>query len=209
MGVRIMVFEDNNKLRLSLAQLLESYDGFKVVGHYGNCLDASSLVVEYQAQVVLMDIDMPGKSGIEGVKEIKSIKPDTAIIMYTVFEDDDKLYKCLCAGADGYVLKKTSPDKLVGAIKEVLEGGAPLSPAIAKKVLGSFHERGSQRMYELSDREKEVLLYLTKGYGSKQIAAEMFLSFETVRSHLKNIYAKLHVNCGKEAIVKALQEKIV
>jgi DNA-binding NarL/FixJ family response regulator len=204
-----MVFEDNSNLRQSLVHLLGKRPGFEIVGDYGNCLHAEEMVREHKPHVVLMDIDMPGKSGIEGVRGVKGAKPDTAIIIYTVFEDDDKLYACLCAGADGYVLKKTPPHKLIDSIREVLDGGAPLSPAIARKVLGSFHQKSPQRRYELSPREQEVLQYLTKGYGSKQIAAEMHLSFETIRSHLKNIYAKLHVNCGKEAIVKALQEHIV
>lgn len=209
MAVRIIVFEDNNNLRHSLVHLLGSRTGFEIVGNYGDCLHAADVVREYHPQVVLMDIDMPVKSGIEGVREIKGARPETSIIMYTVFEDDEKLYACLCAGADGYVLKKTPPDKLCDAIEEVVQGGAPLSPAIAKKVLGSFHQKNGQLKYGLSPRENEVLQYLTKGYGSKQIAAEMHLSFETIRSHLKNIYVKLHVNCGKEAIVKALQERIV
>jgi len=129
--------------------------------------------------------------------------------MYTVFEDDDKLFECLCAGANGYLLKKTAPAKLFDAIQEVLEGGAPMSPTIARKVLNSFQTSKEANKYQLSPREIEVLQWLAKGYSIKLIAAEMFLAFDTVRSHLKNIYQKLHVNCGKEAIAKALSERIV
>jgi len=157
----------------------------------------------------LMDIDMPGMSGIQGVEIVKKTKPEVSVIINTVFEDDDKLFKCLCAGANGYLLKKIPPQKIFDAINEVLAGGAPLSPQIARKVLSTFHTNTTTFKYTLTPREIEVLQYLTKGYGSKHIAAEMFLSNETVRSHLKNIYEKLHVNCGKEAIVKALQERIV
>ncbi|HLF65300.1 MAG TPA: response regulator transcription factor [Saprospiraceae bacterium] len=209
MAVRIVLFEDNNKLRQSLATLLGNHADFEVVGDFPDCMNAVEVVRELDPDVVLMDIDMPGKSGIEGVSMVKQTKPTASVIIFTVFDDDDKLFKCLCAGANGYLLKKISPKKLVEAIQEVLDGGAPLSPQIAKKVLNTFHTNNSQFKYALRPREIEVLQYLTKGYGSKQIAAEMFLSFETIRSHLKSIYEKLHVNCGKEAIVKALQERIV
>ena len=209
MAARIVIFEDNNNLRESLAQLLNNHEGYEVAGHYPNCLNATEIVRVDNPDVVLMDIDMPGKSGIEGVAMVKEAKPSAAVIIYTVFEDDEKLFKCLCAGANGYLLKKTPPQKLFDAIQEVLAGGAPLSPQIARKVITTFHVNTNKFKYALTQRELEVLQYLTKGYGSKQIAAEMFLSFETVRTHLKNIYQKLHVNCGKEAIVKALQEQIV
>lgn len=209
MAVRIVIFEDNHKLRESLAYLLNHYDDYQVVAHYDRCDDAANIVRVHKPDVVLMDIDMPGKSGIEGVSMVKEAMPEIAVIIYTVFEDDEKLFRCLCAGANGYLLKKTPPQKLFDAIREVLEGGAPMSPLIARKVLTTFHVHSGQFRYALTPREMEVLQYLTKGYGTKQIASEMHLSFDTVRSHLKNIYQKLHVNCGKEAIVKALQERIV
>ncbi len=209
MPIRISIFEDNDNLRSSLVYLLSAIDGYEVVGDYNNCKEADVLMRVYQPDVVLMDIDMPGTSGIDGVKKIKEARPSTSVIMYTVFEDDEKLFQCLCAGANGYLLKKTPPQKLFDAIQEVLEGGAPMSPSIAKKVLGSFQSKNHQNKYAISPREMEVLQWLTKGYSIKSIAAEMDLAFETVRSHLKNIYQKLHVNCGKEAIVKALSEHIV
>ena len=151
---------------------------------------------------------MPGHTGIEGVAMIKEANPLTAVIMYTVFEDDEKLFKCLCAGANGYLLKKTPPSKLFDAIQEVLNGGAPMSPAIAKKVLNTFQQKQNNK-YNLTPRETEVLQLLNKGYTIKMIAAQLDIAFDTARSHLKNIYQKLHVNCGKEAIAKALNEKIV
>jgi len=209
MPTRIIIFEDNDRLRESLVVLMQHSDDYVVVGHYNNCNTAMEITRVQQPDVVLMDIDMPGKSGIEGVAMVKEARPETAVIIYTVFEDNDKLFQCLCAGANGYLLKKTPPQKLFDAIQEVIIGGAPMSPQIAKKVLGSFHVHASRISYDLSPRETEVLQYLIKGYGTKQIAAEIFISFDTVRSHLKNIYQKLHVNCGKEAIVKALRERIV
>jgi DNA-binding NarL/FixJ family response regulator len=125
-----------------------------------------------------------------------------------VFEDDEKLFQCLCAGANGYLLKKTSPSHLFEALQQVVEGGAPMSPSIARRVLNSF-QQGKTNQYKLSAREVEVLQLLIKGYSAKMIAAELSISFDTARFHLKNIYSKLHVNCGKEAIAKALSEHIV
>ena len=151
---------------------------------------------------------MPGYDGIKGVKIIKEARPETSIIMYTVFEDDEKLFQCLCAGANGYLLKKTPPAKLIDAIQEVLEGGAPMSPTIARKVLNSF-QQNKNNDYQLTPREQDVLQLLNKGYSTKMIAAELHIAFDTANSHLKNIYHKLHVNCGKEAIAKAIREHIV
>lgn len=208
MPTSIILFEDNDRLRESLAYLLKM-NGYEIAGDYNSCNEAATIVRVYRPDVVLMDIDMPGHSGIQGVAMIKEARPETAVIMYTVFEEDDKLFQCLCAGANGYLLKKTPPAKLFEAIQDVLDGGAPMSPAIAKKVLSTFQTKQETKKYNLSPRELEVLQWLIKGYSIKQIALEMNLAFDTIRSHLKNIYQKLHVNCGKEAIVKALSERIV
>jgi DNA-binding NarL/FixJ family response regulator len=208
LSVSIVIFEDNERLRESLVWLLNSTEGYKVVGEYNNCLEAATITRMYQPQVVLMDIDMPGSSGIKGVSIVKEARPQTSVIMYTVFEDDDKLFQCLCAGANGYLLKKTPPAKLFDAIQEVIDGGAPMSPSIARKVLTSFQHHKSNH-YNLTPREIEVLQLLTKGYSAKMIAGELNISFDTARSHLKNIYTKLHVNCGKEAIYKTFTEHIL
>jgi DNA-binding NarL/FixJ family response regulator len=208
MPAKITIFEDNDRLRESLAYLLKM-NNYEVTGDYNQCNDAANIVRVYKPDVVLMDIDMPGQSGIKGVALIKAARPETAVIMYTVFEDDEKLFQCLCAGANGYLLKKTPPAKLFDAIQEVLEGGAPMSPSIARKVLNTFKSKPDSNDYMLSPREIEVLQWLIKGYSIKIIASELNLAFDTVRSHLKNIYQKLHVNCGKEAIAKALNERIV
>ncbi len=209
MAIRIILFEDNDRMRESLAYLLNNTTEYEVVADHSQCTEAATIVRMHQPDVVLMDIDMPGESGITGVTKIKEARPQTAVIMYTVFEDDEKLFKCLCAGANGYLLKKTSPAKLVNAIQEVMEGGAPMSPSIASRVLHTFQVKKERNRYYLTPRETEVLQLLTKGYSIKQIAAALSVSFDTTRSHLKNIYQKLHVNCGKEAIVKALSEHIL
>ena len=208
MPVKIILFEDNDRLRESLVALFSGMDEYEVAGDYNNCNEAATIARLYKPDVVLMDIDLPGNSGIKGVALIKEARPQTSIIMYTVFEDDEKLFQCLCAGANGYLLKKTSPSKLIDAITEVMEGGAPMSPSIARKVLNTFQKDKSNH-YFLSAREIEVLQLLIKGYSAKMIAAELSIAFDTARFHLKNIYTKLHVNCGKEAIVKALGEHIV
>jgi len=208
MLTEIIIFEDNEQLRSSLVVLLNGSDLYTVTGDYENVNDASDIVRRDRPDVVIMDIDLPGKSGIQGVAEIKEARPATLVIMYTMFEDDEKIFKSLCAGANGYILKKTSPYKLFEAINDVMEGGAPMSPSVAKRVLQSFAVKSSLQ-YHLTDREKEILGLLTKGYSIKLIAAELDIAFETARSHLKNIYQKLHVNCGKEAIAKVLRERII
>jgi len=148
-------------------------------------------------------------NGIETIGIAKSLHPDIHFIVLTVFDDDDKIFKSLAAGADGYLLKSTSPAKLYEAIKDVVLGSAPMSPGIARKVLKSFHQKPAPPQYDLSKREVEILHYLVEGYSYKKIGAECFISLDTVRSHLKNIYGKLHVNSGKEAVAKAIRDRIV
>ncbi len=209
MPLRIIIFEDNEKLRHSLVTLLGTSGNYDVVGDYGNVKEVSDIVHATFPDVVIMDIEMPEKDGISAVPLIKEIYPEASIIMYTQYEDEDKLFRSISAGADGYILKKTPPQLLFEAIEEVSSGGAPMSPSIAKKMLASFRPDPKKKRYELTPRETDIMLLLVKGYGVKIIAAELNLSYETVKTHLKNIYRKLHVNCGKEAIVKVLSEKII
>jgi DNA-binding NarL/FixJ family response regulator len=210
MPTRILIFEDNQMLRQSLKVLLDGVDGYHVCGDYENCTGAAAIVDEHRPDVVIMDIDMPGVNGINGLQIIKERRPQTYIIMHTVFEDEEQLFQCLCYGANGYILKNTSFVNLLEAIDNVLHGGAPLSPSIAKKILRSFQPLSSSRLqYNLSEREKEILKYLVKGYSYKMIAASCYISVDTVRGHIRNIYTKLHVNCGREAVVIALRDKIV
>ncbi len=182
---------------------------YEVIGDYGECKKCDFYVLRDEPDVVIMDIDMPGKSGIDGVRMIKEVRPQTYVVMYTMFEDDEKLFASLCAGANGYILKKSAPDKLPQTIKDVISGGAPMSPSIARRVLNSFLPTGRVIDYNLSNREKEIMQLLVEGYPIKQIASELFIAFDTARTHLKNIYCKLHVNSGKEAITKVLREHIV
>ncbi len=205
----IIIFEDDDQLRNSLVVLIGNSSDYEVIGNYANAVDAETIIRRYKPDVVIMDINMPGKTGIQAVAEIKEARPQTFIIMYTMFENDENLFSSLCAGANGYILKKTSPFKLFEAINDVMEGGAPMSPTIARRVLQSFEIKSSGQQYHLTAREKEILQLLIKGYSIKIIASELKISFDTARTHLKNIYPKLHVNCGKEAIAKVLRERIV
>lgn len=206
MPVRIIIFEDNTLLRNSLKTLLNGVEDYEVVGDFENCKSAREIITELYPDVVIMDIDMPEVNGIEGLCIIKEQRPETAIIMHTVFEDDQRLFDSLCAGANGYLLKNSSFVHLLEAIEDVMHGGAPMSPPIARKVLRSFH---SGNKYNLSAREREVLQYLVKGYSYKMIASAIFVTISTVQAHIRNIYTKLHVNCGREAVVIALRDKIV
>lgn len=213
MEKRLVIFEDNEALRASLVYLLNEQPGYLVVGDFNNVNDVKAQVMATRPDLVIMDIDMPGKNGITGVAEIKEVRCETAIVMYTQFEDDDRLFKSICAGADGYILKKTSPEKFFNAIRDALEGGAPMSPLIAKRVLNLFRAPKTENIniqlkYDLTNRETEILQLLTKGYSVKLIAHEMCIAYDTARSHLRNTYRKLHVNCGKEAIAILLASKI-
>jgi DNA-binding NarL/FixJ family response regulator len=205
---KILIFEDNPNLRETIRILLSIEPDFLVCGDYEHCMDAEKLTKKLQPDVVLMDIDMPGMTGIEGILLVKKAKANTEIIMHTVFEDDDRLFAAFCNGASGYLLKKYAPSQLVNAIREVKNGGAPMSAGIAKRVLTSF-KKVKNEDYDLSNRELEILTWLTKGHSYKMIAAECFISAETVKSHLKHIYTKLQVNCATEAVAKALKTGIV
>lgn len=209
MPIRIIIFEDNEKLRHSLVTLLATTEHYNVVGHYANVMDVEKIISDTFPDVVIMDIDMPEKDGISAVPIIKELYPEASIIMYTQYEDDDKLFRSISAGADGYILKKTAPQLLFAAIEEVRSGGAPMSPSVAKRMLASFRPDVKTMRYQLTPRETDIMHLLVKGYGIKLIAAELNISYQTVKTHLKNIYLKMHVNCGKEAIAKVLSEKII
>jgi DNA-binding NarL/FixJ family response regulator len=210
MVIRVVIFEDNEMLRNSLGTLLGSSDDYQVVGVYGDVMLVEQVIRTTTPDVVILDIDMPKLDGISAIPVIKQVNKKISVVMYTQFEDDDRLFRSLCAGADGYVLKKTSPLKLFEAIAEVHRGGMPMSPAIAQKVLSSFREKPTPKReeYFLTTRETEVLQLLVKGYTVKYIAADLEMAYETCRSHLRNIYKKLHVQCGKEAIAKVLKDRV-
>jgi DNA-binding NarL/FixJ family response regulator len=209
-SVPVALYEDNVKLRELLALMINGTDGFYVVGTYDSCLNVDADTSSQKPELVIMDIDMPGCNGIDGVRLIKEIDVNIKVIMHTVFDDDDKLFACLTNGADGYLLKKDTSLHLLPAMREVIEGGAPMSPGIARKVIQAFKENKSYPdQYHITARERQVLELLAKGFSYRRIGIEFSISPETVKRHLKNIYQKLHVQCGPEAVAKAIREKII
>jgi DNA-binding NarL/FixJ family response regulator len=209
--IKVCIFEDNKALRESMSALIESSPGYLLTGAWPEASKAVQLIKEYEPDVVLMDIHMPGINGIEAVVMIKKQFPHVQILMQTVFEEDDKVFASICAGASGYVLKNMAPVRLLESIKEVHEGGAAFTPSIARKVLkmAAGHNSGPAEYINLSDREKEVLQKLVEGMSYKMVAASLTISVDTVHSHIASIYSKLHVNSKSEAVAKAIQQKLV
>ncbi|MBL7732503.1 MAG: response regulator transcription factor [Chitinophagaceae bacterium] len=212
MPVTILIYEDNAHLRESLTSLLSLSSDYVVLSAYPDCMEVTEQVKNHTPDVILMDIDMPGMSGIEAVKKVREFNRKVQIIMLTVFDDNMHVFEAMYAGANGYLLKKYVSDKLTGAIQEVLEGGAPMSPTIARMVITSMQQPVqpvAEKDYQLTGREKETLQLLAKGNSFKLIAAELGISVDTVRTHIKRIYDKLHVRSQIEAVSKAINEKIV
>jgi len=209
--VRIAIFDDNKHFRESISVLFETNPAFELAGTYPDVLNVLENVTDASPDVVLMDIDMPGINGITAVKSIRNKYPNLPVIMLTTFDEDDKVYQSICAGAMGYLLKNTAPARLIEAVNEVSQGGAPMTPSIARKVMMHFQQSTTPAAneYNLSEREKEVLAQLVKGLSLKMIADELFVSRETIKTHIKNIYAKLHVSCAAEAVAKTLKQKLL
>jgi len=210
--IRVALFEDNRNLREGLFKLLETSDQFTCVGAFANCERAVDNIEETQPDVILMDIEMPLVNGIEGVRLIRERFPDVKIMMETIFEEDEKIFQSICNGAQGYILKSTPPEEILSAVKEIYEGGAPMSPVIASKVLRMFKSNLAGQTdisFNLSSREKDILKCLVEGMSYKMIASTCFISADTVNGHIKNIYRKLHVHSKGEAVAKAIKGKIV
>lgn len=210
--VKIVVYEDNEELRASLVQLLSRDRAFAVVGDFPHCRSVDYHLGSLKPDVVLMDIDLPGINGIEGVRKIRAIDAYVRILMITVFDDNTSVYDALYAGANGYLLKKHIADRLVVAVRDVLEGGSPMSPAIARMIIENIVLKEIPKAvsdYNLSPREVDVLISLANGNSYKLVADDLCISVETVRSHIKNVYSKLHVQSQSEAISKALREGLI
>lgn len=204
--LQVIIVEDHSSYREGLRQLLLASNGFCCVGAFGSLEAALKKLPE--ADVVLLDINLPGKSGIEGIPLIKSVSNKMKIIMLTVFDSDDNIFNAILAGADGYILKKTAPARILTSIEEVIEGGTPMTPYVARRVIEHFKQLTphSEAEYDLTSREREILAELVNGFDNKQIADNLFISYETVRNHVKHIYEKLHVSSRSQAVLKAIHE---
>jgi DNA-binding NarL/FixJ family response regulator len=203
--IHIAIVEDDHEIRQTLQLIIDGSSGFSCKYAFPDAESAIASIPNLPVDVVLMDIDLPGKNGIEATRELKKQCATIDFIMLTVQSDDDSIFESLCVGASGYLLKDTNPADLLVHIKEVFDGGSPMSSQIARRIISSF------RIIEnpLSDRETQVLKLLSQGKNYKEAAEELFLSPHTVKTHIKNIYAKLHVNNRAEAIYKALRQKLI
>jgi DNA-binding NarL/FixJ family response regulator len=209
MPLSVLLYEDDELLRSSLKSMISLNEGFQCLGAFGNVLEAVDQIQLYSPDLVFMDIDMPEMTGIEALRKVRSSNPDLPIIMLTVFDDSTHVLEAIFAGASGYLLKKHISARLFDAVEEVLAGGAPMSPSIARMVIDSMRQKPAENNYHLTAREKEILTSLSQGNSYKMIAAEFDISLDTVRTHIKKIYEKLQVHSQTEAVSKAIKEGLV
>lgn len=212
MKIRVGVFDDNKTRREGLEMMLNLTESIECVGTWPDCKDVINSVATTKPEVILMDIEMPNVNGIEGLILIKKFYPNIKVLMQTVFEDDEKIFACITAGADGYILKKTPPHELIRGIVEVTEGGAPMTPSVAKQVLRLFNhglKQNNSKVFNLTEREQEILTLLVKGLSYKMIADKCSISITTVNTHVRHIYEKLQVHSVAAAVATAIDQKIV
>ena len=211
--IRVAVFEDNPIMMDAYRSILNGSPGYACTGSFSSCNNWKHDIEKSNPDVVLMDIEMTGINGIKATGLIKKEFPAVRILIQTVFEDDTKIFEALCAGANGYILKNTSPVKMLEAVADVQNGGVAFNPAVAAKVVTLFQKfiapSATVIDYQLTEREKEILCLLTEGMPMPRIAEKIFLGYETVRGYVKSIYQKLHVASATEAVAKALKEKLV
>lgn len=211
--IHVVIVEDNNTIREGLKLLIDGTEGYSCTAVFSNCEDLLEEVNELKIDVILMDIDLPGMSGIEGIRRVKKISQEILILVLTIYDENEVIFEALCAGASGYLVKKTPPAKLLDAIKEAYEGGAPMTSNIARKVVDYFQSskqvQKNVEEVDLTKREKEVLSGLVEGSSYKAIANNLHISVDTVRFHFRNVYKKLHVHSQSEAVVKAIKEGLV
>lgn len=205
-NIQVAIVEDEDEIRELLEQIIDRSPGFSCKHVFKDCESAIDSIKELKPDVVLMDIQLPGMTGIDGIQMLKPELPDTDFIMLTIRDEEEIVFQSLCAGATGYLLKDTPPVKLLSAIHEVREGGSPMSPGIARKIAVSFQPSKDN---PLSEREKEVLTRLANGENYSTISTKLFISGNTVRAHIKNIYRKLQVNSRAEAVIAAIKQKLI
>ena len=209
--IRVLLFEDNEDFIDSMKELIHDSSDIALCDVYNHCKDVVRHIEFHHPDIVVMDIDMPIQNGLQGLREIRAAGLETIVIMLTVFDDNDRVFQAVCGGASGYLLKSTAPEKILDGIREAVNGGAPMTPSVAKQVLKLFSApfQKSEDLQKLTPKEHEVLSFLVRGYSYKMIASDLQISIETIRYHVKNIYAKLHVNSKSEAVAKALQNKMI
>jgi DNA-binding NarL/FixJ family response regulator len=207
----VWMVEDNDAFRKNFAEMIGHSSVMTCDNAFSNCEDLLEWLRRGESpDVILMDINLPGMSGLDGIIEAKAIRPALKVVILTVFDDNDKIFRSICVGADGYLLKSTPPTKLLASLEEIVEGGAPMNSQIARKVLDLFGSRILPSSdYALTERERDILKLLVDGHSKKQIAGELFLSFHTIDTHLRNIYTKLHVHSRSAAVAKAIKERIL
>jgi DNA-binding NarL/FixJ family response regulator len=210
MKTSIVIYEDNSNLRESISKLISFSDKLELLDAFQDVINVEEQVKALKPDVILMDIDMPGRNGIDAVKIIRGFNKRVEIMMLTVFDDNEHVYDAICAGASGYLLKKHISDRLLDAITELIQGEAPMSPGIARMVIERIQKKNhSPADYNLTAREKEILSNLSRGNSYKMISADLFISIDTVRTHIKHIYEKLQVHSQTEAVCKAMNERLV
>lgn len=209
--IRVVVFEDNSALRDSVQFLLNASEGFECLAAYPDTRNLLLNIGKHNPDVVIMDIEMPGMDGIEAAGLLKKHHPDIAVLMFTVFDDKEKIFQALCSGGSGYILKNSSPSQILQAVRDVYEGGTPLTASVAKRVVSFFVKNNvaPSTNFGLTAKEKQLLEHLVEGKSYKMIADAMGISLETVKSHFKNVYRKLHVSSSPEAVAKAIREKLI
>ena len=206
--IKIAIVEDNNTLLRSLSHLFDTTEGMKCISSLSNLMNVVSEFRKAEPDIVLMDIGLPNISGIEGVRTVKENFENIQVLMFTVFDDEEKIFEAIEAGASGYLLKKSSPKEITEAIFSLYNGGAPMSASIARKVIQSFQHNPSTNKdtFQLTTRENEILYSLVDGLSYKKLAEKYFISISTVRTHIRHIYEKLHVNSKAQAVAKALKK---
>lgn len=210
--IKVLVYDDNVGRQEGLELLINQTKDMKCVGTFENCSNVVNEVKTLSPDVVLMDIDMPEVNGIDGLRLIRKYAPEVMVVMQTIFEEEEKIFEAIRSGAHGYFLKKTTPQKLIEGIRDVRDGGAPMTASVARKVLEVFQHQsayGKNESFDLTDRELEILSHLVKGMSYKMIADACGISWHTVNSHCKKIYEKLHVHSATEAVAKAIDNRIV
>lgn len=211
MAIKVIVYDDNEALRQSIATLLQEEEDVEFITGFSNAETVENDISQLKPDVILMDIDMPGVDGVTAVERIQKQQPGLPVIMLTVFEDNENIFKAICAGASGYILKRYAAREVVNALHDVLSGGAPMTSSVARKVLQMLpparHNKEDKTM--LTNKESEILHLMVKGFSYKMIAAELKISLDTVRFHIKNIYDKLHVHSSTEAVSKAIRDRLV